>query len=632
MDNQETPKAKKKTLKFKAEVAQLLDIVVNSLYTDREIFIRELISNASDALEKMRHLSLTKSEITGSDIPLEIRIESDEDSGTFAITDTGIGMTFDEAGTNLGTIAHSGSKEFIKKLSEGGEMDMSLIGQFGVGFYSAFMVSERVTVQTRSWEPAATGAIWSSEGKGSFNLREAEGITRGARILLTLKEDAKEFANADRIKDIIHKYSNFVPFPIFVNDDQVNTVGALWTKSKNEISDEDYKGFYQFVGNAHDDPTYRLHFAADAPLSIRAVLFVPGSNIEKMGLGKMDPGVHLYCRKVLIQSQAPDLLPEFFRFFRGVVDSEDIPLNISRETMQDSALIAKLRRVITKRLIKFLESEAKDDAEKFNKFFAEFGIMIKEGVWSDMEYRADLAKLLRFTSSKTEGDGLTSLDEYIERMPEDQKDIYYVLGGNRATIEAGPYLEAFRARDIEVLYLFDNADDFVMTSLREYEGKKLVPADQADIELPGEAKEEEDQPEEKLEEKDAGDLARWVKEALGEAIEEVRVSKRLVKSPAVLVNPDTMFTTGMQRVMQAVSKDSIPMSKMILEINPSHPILVHLNSLRLANPNDDFAKEASRLLLDNARISAGLAVDPRDMVERGNAILEHALKGMVDSK
>jgi molecular chaperone HtpG len=619
------PKGKSQTLKFKTEVAALLDIVINSLYTDREIFVRELISNASDALEKFRHLQLVqKKGVADADRPLEIRIDVDEEGRTFAITDSGIGMTRDEAATNLGTIAHSGSREFLKQVTEGKNVDpATLIGQFGVGFYSAFMAADKVTVHTRSWHEDAEPVVWSSKGAGNFTLRTSDDLPRGTTITVDLKDDADEFSKPETIKSLIKQYSNFVPFPIFVNGEQVNTVAPLWTKPRSEITDEELNEFYRFVGNAFDDPKYSFHFAADAPLAIRALLFVPDKNMEGFGFGRMEPGVSLYCKRVLIQSQVEEILPEYFRFIRGVVDSEDLPLNISRETMQDSALVAKLRRVLTKRLIKFLAEEAGSDAEKYAEFYKEFGHFIKEGVATDHENKDDLAKLLRYESS-AEADKLVSLSEYVERMPEGQPAIYYVTGASREALESGPYLEALTERGYEVLYAYESVDDFVMTNLREFDGKAIVSADQQDLKL--EESDDKDDSGEKLSESDAGDLASWIKNQLGDAVAEVKPSKRLVKSPAVLVNPSDTFTTGMQKIMQATTKGTNPAASMVLEINPGHGILKRLAELRSDEKQGELASDAAKMLLDNAMIAAGLLVDPKALVERASKMLEAALK------
>ncbi len=620
---------KGKTLRFKAEVAQLLDIVVNSLYTDKEIFVRELISNASDALEKMRRLALVEKDVLDKDAPLEIRITTDEENHTFTITDTGIGMNADEANQNLGTIAHSGSREFIKQAAEGEQLDFSLIGQFGVGFYSAFMVAEKVEVTTRSYRSDDEGILWTSTGAGTFTIKPREGLKRGTSITVYLKEKQYEYAKERTIKDLVKQYSNFVDFPIFIGDEQVNTVGALWTKTKSDITEEEYKEFYKFIANAFDEPMYTFHFNADAPLAIKSVLFVPGDNQEMLGLGRVEPGVSLYCKKVLIQQQAEELLPEYFRFIKGVIDSDDLPLNISRETMQDSALIAKIRQVMTGRLIKFLYEEASFDAEKYNDFFKKFGTFIKEGVYSDYDHRKELAKLLRYESSATKDQELTSLDDYVSRMKESQKDIYFISGPNREVIEAGPYLEAFQQAGFEVLYMYEGGDDIVMSGLREYADKKLVSADQADIDLPEEVKEETEDKEKKpegLSKDDAGDLAKWMKEVLGDKISEVRISKRLVGSPAVLVNPSDHMTTGMQRVLQAAARNDFMFGTFHLEINPKHAIMQNLNKLRSEESVKEIAENAVWMLLDNATMAAGLMVDPKVMMERNTALLTTALE------
>lgn len=617
--------------KFEAEVSQLLDIVINSLYTDKEIFVRELISNSADALEKMRHTSLTDSNVTEKDIPLEIRIETDEEANLFKIIDTGIGMTMEEVSVNLGTIAHSGSKEFLKSIAKGKKIDAELIGQFGVGFYSAFTVANEIMVESRSYRDDAVGVKWISDGKSSYTVSEVDGIRRGTVITVKLKDDEKEFAQNSTIERLIKRFSNFVPFPIYVKGKKVNTVQAIWARSKNEITDEEYNDFYKFIRIGSDEPFFKLHFSADAPLSIKALLYFPGENRELFGFGRMEPSVSLYCKKVLIQQKSEEILPEYFRFIKGVVDAEDLPLNISRETMQDSALVAKLRNVLNNRIIKRLGEEKKEDPKKYTEFFKKFGKFIKEGAYGDYANKEKLAKLLLFDSSKTEKDDMTSFDDYIGRMPDSQKEIYFISGANREMIEGGPYLETFQSKNIEVLFLFDAIDDLVMTTIREYDGKKLVSADSASIELPEENAVQKEETEKPISEKDSKDLARWIKEFLGKNVSDVTVSKRLVKSPAALVNPDDMMTTTMQRILSATSA-KIDLSKYILEINPSHLIIKSLNNLRLSKKEKELSENASWMLFDNAVVSAGLLMDPKGLVERNAKILERALDGASNSK
>lgn len=617
------------TKEFQAEVKQILDIVINSLYTEREIFLRELVSNSVDALERYRHQSLTDKGGNDPDLPLEITVGVDKEAKTLTVADTGIGMDRGELEANLGTIAHSGSKSFLSQLAEGAK-DINLIGQFGVGFYAAFMVAKKVRVTSRSYREEDPGHVWESDGAGTYTISPAQDVRRGTSIVLELKDDAEEFADVERIKRIIKRYSSFVPFPIMVDGEKVNTVQALWTKSKSQITDEEYTEFYKFVGNAFDEPLMRLHFDTDAPLAIKAVLFVPRENFEKFGLGRTEPGVNLYCQRVLIEQHSATILPEWLRFLKGVIDSEDLPLNISRQALQDSSLVRKINSAVTKRFLKFLEEKAKNDATTYETFWRGFGYFLKEGVVSDFGNRESIGPLLRFESSTTEPGKLTSLPEYVSRMKDDQKDIYYIHGANREDIEAGPYIEAFRKRDLEILYTMDPIDDFVMGHLMEFEGKKLVSADQGDLELPETADQpeqsEKDTPESKLDADQASDLAAWMKEVLGERVKEVKESKRLEGSPAMIVNPDGQFTSSMERVMRAAGRQGeMPISAKNLEINPRHPLITGLAGLR--QKDEAFARTVVEQILDNALTQSGLLTEPRSMVERTYRILERAVAG-----
>ncbi|MCK5517277.1 MAG: molecular chaperone HtpG, partial [Desulfobulbaceae bacterium] len=528
------------THEFQAETKKLLDIVINSLYTERDIFVRELISNAADALEKFRHESLTKSDVFDGHVPLEIAIDVDEKKETLTISDTGIGMTRDELEHNLGTIAHSGSNSFLTGLVEAARKDVSLIGQFGVGFYAAFMAGKKVRVQSRSWDESE-GNEWISDGSGSFTITEMKGLHRGTKIIVELKEDAKEYAQKWKIESIIKQYSAFVSFPIKLEGETVNTVQALWARNRNEITEEEYTEFYKFIGNATSDALYKLHFSADAPLAINALLFVPEENFEILGFGRVEPGVNLYCQRILIDQHSENILPEWLRFLKGVVDSEDLPLNISRQALQDNALVAKLRRVITKRFLKYLDEQATKEPEQYQKFWSTFGIYLKEGVTSDYEYQKELGKLLRFESSKAKEGEVVSLSDYMLRINPDQEEIYYINGPSRAAIEAGPYVEMFKKKDIEIIYTLEPIDDFVLSHLAEFDGKKLVSADGADLSL---AKDEEDTDESgeesgsKLDKKGIETLVEWMKKELEATISDVVVSKRLVDAPAMIVNSD----------------------------------------------------------------------------------------------
>lgn len=602
---------------FQAEIQQLLNIVIHSLYTDKEIFVRELISNAADACEKLRFVQTSGTAIHQPEVAPSIGITTDEQAGTITFTDTGLGMTHGELVENLGTIAHSGTKAFLKQIAEDKKPDAKLIGQFGVGFYSAFMVAKRVTVFSHSLQPEEQGWQWTSEGTGGYEIAPAADLPRGTKIVLELKDDAKEFAQANTIERIIKRYSSFVPFPIELNGKRVNTVQALWARSKNEIKEEEYNEFYQFIGHDHENPMLRLHFSADAPLALQALLFVPGKNFETMGLGRVESEVNLYCRKVLIQSHAKGLFPEWLRFLKGVVDSEDLPLNISRETMQDTALIQKLNKVLTTRFLKFLDDTSEKDSALYEKFYTEYQRFIKEGIVTDFTHKEALGKLLRYESSMTEAGKVTSLAEYVKRMPSDQKEIYYVIAPNRAAAEASPYFEVFRERKFEVLFLFDAWDEFVMEHLREFEGKTLRAAEKADVNLA-------EKQSGALSEDAAKALAAWIKETLGDRVAEVRASQRLVDSPAAVVDSDKFMTSSMRRMMKAMKKEEVTAPvKHDLEINPAHSMIIRLEQTR--QKDAALAAQVAEQLLDNARVAAGLLEDPRAMLKRLNQLLEKVL-------
>lgn len=606
---------------FQAEVRQLLDIVINSLYTDREIFLRELVSNASDASEKLRHLQHTEKEIFEGDAALEITVTTDETAKTVTIEDRGIGMTREELVENLGTIAHSGTKAFLQSLEAGASAAGNVIGKFGVGFYSSFMVAEKVDVYTRSWRPDGEGLCWTSDGVTGYTIDDAPDQRRGSRIVIHLKEEHAEFAKKWKAEELLKRYSNFVPFPLLLNGERVNKVEALWLKNRSEITDEDYNEFYKFIAHAWDEPRYRLHFNADAPLAIHSLLFVPQENPEPWGMGQTDPGVALYCRRVLIDAHPRNLLPDWLRFLRGVIDSDDLPLNISRETMQDSALVQKLGDVITKRFLKFLDGEAKEDAEKYHEFYQQFSRFIKEGTITDHKHRESLAKLLRFESSMTDDGKVTGLDEYVTRMKEEQKDIFYLQAPSRASIESGPYLEAFKARGLEVIYFTEPVDEYVVASLTEFSAKKLVSADSSDLDL-GEAPDAEKK--EGLSDSEAEEFCTWMKDTLGEGVERVAPSRRLVDSPVAALLPEGARMGPQLRAMMKTMKQEAPATRVHLDINPKHPLIIKLARSRAARP--DASALIAGQLLDTALLSAGLVEDPRSVVQRLNKVLELALE------
>ncbi len=601
---------------FQAEIQQLLDIVIHSLYTEKEIFVRELISNASDALEKLRHLQLTEKEIFDDKLDLEINVTTDDQAKRITLQDFGVGMSHAELIENLGTIAHSGSKAFLKALGEGAAKNSNLIGQFGVGFYSAFMVAKSVKVYSHSWRAGEPGQVWSSDGSGSYEIEASEGERRGTKVVIELKDECGDFAQDWKVKEILERYSAFVSFPINLNGKRINTVQALWLRSKNEIKEEEYTEFYKFQAHAFEEPRLRLHFSADAPLAINALLFVPKENTEKLGFSRLEPSVALYCRKVLIDAKPKDLLPEWLRFLKGVVDSEDLPLNISRETMQDKALVEKLNKVITKRFLKLLEEEARNRPDAYAEFYQEFGHFIKEGAALDFTHKDHLTKLLRFESSLTEKGKTTSLADYVTRMGGEQKDIYYLVGPNRAAIENGPYLEGFKARTLEVVFCYESVDEYVMNNVREFDGKKLTAADHADVQLSDLPK-----PEGALSEDATSQLITWLKKTLGERVADVKASDRLVDSPVLALNADKFMSPHMRRMMKAMNREGADSPLRVnLEINPRHAVIKRLFETHTANP--ERAQLVAEQLLDNALISAGLLDDPTTMITRLNKLLE----------
>ena len=601
---------------FQAEIQQLLDIVIHSLYTDKEIFIRELISNAADACEKLRFDQASGRAVYQPDIAPSIAVTTDDKAATITITDTGCGMTHGELVENLGTIAHSGTKAFLKQIAENKKPDVNLIGQFGVGFYSAFMVAKKVTVMTRSLAAEDQGWQWTSEGMGGYEISPINDLARGTKITLELKDDAKDFANAGTVERIIQRYSSFVPFPIELNGKRLNTVQAIWARNKNEIKEEEYNEFYTFIGHDHEKPLFRLHFSADAPLAIQALLFVPQHNFETLGMGRIDSEVNLYCRKVLIQAKAKGLFPDWLRFLKGVVDSEDLPLNISRETMQDTSLMQKLNKVLTTRFLKFLDEQSEKEPAAYETFYSEYQRFLKEGIVTDFTHKEALGKLLRYESSTLDAGKLTSLADYVKRMPSDQKEIYCLLAANRGVAEGSPYYEVFKERKWEVLFLYDPWDEFVIEHLHTFDGTALRPAEKADLGLSAKKSEA-------LSEDAAKELAKWLKETLGDNVNEVRISQRLVESPAVVVDSDKFMTAGMRRMMKALKQGEPPAAKYDFEINPAHPVIARLDTVRQKDAG--LAASVAAQLLDNARVAAGLLEDPRAMLTRMNSLLEKVL-------
>jgi len=618
-----TAETSKEQFTFQAEISRLLHLLSESLYQNKEITIRELVSNASDALDKLRHASLTNSDIDASD--LSITLDPSKDDNVLIIRDNGVGMTREELVQNIGTIAHSGSLEFIQKLQQSDNKDdVSLIGQFGVGFYSSFMLSERVEVRTRSYTEE-TGWIWESTGDGSFTIAEPEApLQRGTEIVLHLKKDLGEFADATRLKYILRKYSTFVPHPIKVEDEHINDQPPIWVEPKSTVTDEQYQNFYEYLTHfPGQQPLWHLHLTADSPFQFHSILYCPDSNLERMGFGRSEHGLHLCAKRILVQNDNRDLLPDYLRFLRGIVDSADLPLNVSREALQDNTVFRKMKKVLTKKVLDHLDSTAGDDAAAYARFYREFGSVLREGIGEDFDNKDRLAKLLRFSSSNsTAEDGLASLAGYCERKPEDQTQIYFATGTDAAAVLRDPNMEVFRDRELEVLILTDPVDEYVLNNLQSFGDCDIVSIDSADLKLPGAAEEDEDgeESDDKPATKDddpAGfdKVLTLIREALGDQVEDVRRSERLTESACCLVNSAGAQSTTMQKVLQTNVPD-FEMSKMILELNPKASLISRLSELSVNSDNDAFVKTCGQQLYSNAMIMAGLAPNGSEMADR----------------
>ncbi len=607
------------THQFQAEVRQLLDIVINALYSDREIFVRELVSNASDALEKLRVKQLTDSNVYQPEKAAEISITTDKDAKTITIQDSGIGMTEADLVENLGTIAHSGTKKFLEALKQKQEGGTDLIGQFGVGFYSSFMVADHVEVFTHAAEPDAASLRWASEGRDGYTIEHLdETLDRGTRIVIHLKEEYAEFSQEYRVRELLRRYSNFVAFPLNFNGEHINTVQAIWSKSKNDIKPDEYDEFYQFIAHTDEKPLTYMHFSADAPIMLNALLFVPKKNPEMFGFGRVDPNVALYCKRVLIDAKPEGLLPEWLRFLNGVVDSEDLPLNISREMLQDNTLVRKISDIITKRFLKHLEKLSKDDKAAFDDFYAQFSRYLKEGVVTSWPNKEALGKLLRFESTATEAGEMTSFEDYVTRMKENQSAIYALTGPSRAHLENSPYLEAFKARGYEVAFFTDHGDEFVLDSLSTVCDKPVTMIDRADVELP----ELEEDRKNDLPAADASALEDWMKEQYPDKFSKVSLGKRLVSAPAVALQSGDDMGPEMRAYMKAMGQE-VPESHPQLELNPGNPLVKKLSSLRTENP--ELAKLVADQIANTALLRAGMLDDPAVLAQSSQALMEQLL-------
>ncbi len=615
--------SKVQEFEYKAEMKQLLDLIVHSLYTHPEIYLRELISNASDALSKARFNALTDQEMLDKEADLAIRITIDPAEMTFVIEDSGVGMTEEELIANLGTVAKSGTLGFLQSLKEQQkQLDGNLIGQFGVGFYSVFMVTEEVTVETRSSHPGSEGFRWRSSGQGTYTIEKIDKAERGTRISFKLKEEHKEFAEEYRVEQIVKKYSNFVDFPIYLGDKQLNSITALWQRSKSELKDEEVNEFYKFIANDYKDPLDYLPVSVEGMVTFKALLFLPKEAPPEMlyRQGELENhGPQLYVKKVLIQNECRDLLPEYLRFIAGVVDTEDLSLNVSREVVQSSPVMAKIRQILTGKILGWFESLAKEQPEKFKTFYKAFGPIIKIGLNTDYTNRDKLIELLRFESTKTVDGEFVTLKEYSQRMGADQKEIYYHSGTSKAQLLAHPNLEYFQGMGIEVLLLSDPVDVFVIPSIHEYDKKPLKSIEKADIDFSKQKKESA----EPLAENLLAPVLQLFRETLGEGIEDVIESHRLVNSPVTLVSGKDGLDSQIEKMMKMMQSD-MPPAKRILEVNTSHPIIRNLSGMIMADAANPLIKTAMKQLYEGALLLEGGLDSTTGFLSRMNELIEAA--------
>jgi len=611
-------------MEFQTEAKQLLHLMIHALYSHKEVFLRELISNASDALDKLRFESLTNPSIISGKEELTIRIKADKTARTLTISDNGIGMTRQEIIDNIGTIARSGSKAFLEKMTGDQKADSNLIGQFGVGFYSVFMVASSVKLITKragSDEPAIK---WESNGESDFTIEEAARNSHGTDVVIYLKEEESTYTEEWQIRSLIKKYSDFIAFPIYLPNDKgkeevVNQTKPLWRRAQTDITAEQYKEFYQQVLAGFDDPLAILHNRAEGVMEYSSLLFIPSKSPFDLFSMERKHGVKLYVKRVFIMDNCKELLPDYLRFTRGVVDSEDLPLNVSREMLQSNPVIEKIKKNLVGKILGKLGELAEKEPDTYKKFWLEFGPVFKEGLHMDYENKEQLLELVRFQSTNGAKDEFTSLKQYVSRMRTDQKDIYYITGESREIVEKSPHLEVFRSKSIEVLFLIDPIDEFVVNDIYNYDGKQLKSVTQGDLDLGDLDKEEKDA--KKKSESRFKKLSERMKNILSDRVKEVHVTTRLKDSPACLVSEANAMGAHMEKLMKAMGQ-AVPESKRILEINAEHPILINMHERYEADPKDQDLEDWVNLLYEQALIAEGQMVpDPMAYSRRVNNLL-----------
>jgi molecular chaperone HtpG len=622
--------------KFETEVQQLLDLVIHSLYSNKEIFLRELISNASDAIDKVRFESHSNMELLEGNADWKIKLAADKDAGTLTIIDNGIGMNIDEVADNIGTIAKSGTKNFMASLKEKNLSDNpELIGQFGVGFYASFMVADKVTLTTRKAGDKQFGCRWESAGDGSYTIEECEKETRGTEIVLHLKDEMKEFLDEWRIRSIVKKYSDYVQYPVVMDvtrsepvrdqdgkviegggnidtttEETLNSMKAIWTRPKSEITQEEYEEFYKHISHDYDKPLSTIHYSAEGVSEFKSIVYIPSHKPYDLFLRDHKKGVHLYVKRVYITDNCEALLPDYMRFIKGVVDSSDLPLNVSREILQEDVQIKRIQKSLVGKILSTLAEMKEKEYENYLKFYAEFGPVLKEGVHFDHANREKIQDLLLFESSKTEHGKFVSFKEYLERMPEAQKEIYYITGMSRAAVENSPYMEVFRKKDFEVLYMTDPVDEWVVQAIHDYNEKHLKAIDRGDLELDSEEEKKEQEAKKEEAKKEFASILEFIQETLKDQVKEVRLSSRLTESACCLVAEESGMNANMEKILKSMNQE-VPEAKRILEINPDHRILQVMTAMYQKNKEDGKLADYCELLFDQALLTEGTPIkDP----------------------
>lgn len=622
--------------KFETEVQQLLDLVIHSLYSNKEIFLRELISNASDAIDKVKFESHSNMELLEGNSDWKVKLHADKEAGTLTILDNGIGMSMDEVADNIGTIAKSGTRNFMAALKEQNLTDNpELIGQFGVGFYASFMVADRVTLTTRKAGGKEFGCRWESTGDGSYTIEECEKETRGTEIVLHLKDEMKEFLDEWRIRAIVKKYSDYVQYPIVMDvtrseqvkdaegkviegggtidtttEETLNSMKAIWTRPKSEITEEEYEEFYKHISHDYDKPLSTIHYSAEGVSEFRSILYIPSHKPFDLFLRDHQKGVHLYVKRVYITDNCEALLPDYLRFVKGVVDSSDLPLNVSREILQEDVQIKRIQKNLVGKILSTLSEMKEKDPDTYLKFYGEFGPVLKEGIHFDHANRDKIKELLLFESSKTEAGKTVSLKEYVARMPEGQKEIYFITGTSRAAVENSPYMEVFRKKEYEVLFLTDPVDEWVVQAINEYDEKHLKAIDRGDLELDSEEEKKAHEAKKEEAQKEYGGVISFIQETLKDRVKEVRLSSRLTESACCLVAEEMGLNANMEKILKSMNQD-VPESKRILELNPDHPIMQVMTAMFEKDKENAKLKDYCELLFDQGLLTEGSPIkDP----------------------